>query len=256
MTDRSCSTCLQTKPTSQFDSNGRYVYSVCKDCKKLREASRKYGLTCEQAHNLYSRTSCMCCGQLFGKQNLKHIHHTCDDVKGIVCQGCNHILGQETQADLDRVSACLRFVASPRKNLFNRDNPQGSLSDPSTITRRAQSESDTHKICRVCSRWLPIESFRKDRKWYRGECRQCAVYLLQARLFNLRIEDVFLLRQQTKCDCCSNSFTKRNFAAIHHVGDRVLGVVCDACNRALGQETPERIRQLEHCAAWIRLMMI
>lgn len=256
MTKRTCSTCLELKPKDQFGLNGRHTYSVCKACKKLREAARKYGITTEQAQSMYSQTNCMCCDDLFDKQHLKHIHHTSEGCKGIVCQTCNHILHQETQIDLDRIVACLKFISEPRKNLFNRDNTQGSLSDPSTITRRAQSDCEAFKRCNKCFRLLHQSAFSETGKWSRNTCKHCNVCSLQARVYNLTFEEVYELRQRTVCDCCKVAFTKKNFAAIHHVEDRVLGLVCDACNRCLGQETSEQIHKLASCESWIRLMMI
>jgi len=87
-------------------------------------------------------------------------------------------------------------------------------------------------------------------------CKHCCVCSLQARIYNLTFEEVYQLRLQKKCQCCGYSFTKKNFATIHHIQDRVLGLVCDACNRCLGQETQEQVRRLTSCMAWIKTMMI
>ncbi len=255
---RNCSTCCKEKPISSFGLNGKYVYSVCKSCKKLREAARKYGITTEQVKELYAMKSCMCCGLEFPKSTMQHIHHTVKGCKGVVCQYCNHILCQETELDLRHIEACLKFMDQPRKNLFNRDNPQGRsgtkvLPFPSTTTRLAHSDK---KVCNRCKQSLPVTSFRKSQKWLRKTCKTCEVCLQSARVFNLTYEEVFKLYSSNICDCCNLPFTPKNFASIHHVGDSVLGITCNKCNRLLGQETGAQRKRLEKCSAWIKMMMI
>lgn len=255
---RKCSTCKQEKPISQFGMNGRFVYSVCKACKKLREAARKFGITIEQAKSAYEVKFCMCCGLEFPKSTMQHIHHTKDGYRGVVCQYCNHILRQETSEDLRHIEACLQFMSQPRKNLFNKDNPQGSRSDgqpcgPSTTTRSARFDE---QVCRLCKQPLALSAFRIDRKWRRKTCKHCEVCLESARKYKLTYEEVYQLYSRTVCDCCQVSFTPKNFPTIHHVGDCVFGLLCHQCNRLLGQETGVQRKRLEACAAWIKTMMI
>lgn len=237
-----------------FDRNGRHVYSVCKVCKRLRMASLRYGISVEQARDLYSISHCMCCGVEFTEQRFQHIHHTAKGCQGVVCQTCNHILQQETVEDLRRIEACLDFIEQPRKNLFDRVNPQGRLETiPSTTTRSARFGE---QICNACDRVLPLDAFSVNKKWHRHVCKHCCVCSLQARVYNLTFEEVYQLRLRNVCDCCGCVFTQKNFAAIHHIQDRVLGLVCDACNRYLGQETQERVQRLVSCATWIKTLMI
>lgn len=44
---RTCSFCKDAKTLDNFDKNGKYLYSVCKDCKRLKTVSRRYGLSIE-----------------------------------------------------------------------------------------------------------------------------------------------------------------------------------------------------------------
>lgn len=253
-TIKCCSACKQELPISNFDRNGKYAYSLCKSCKRIRTAARRYNLTLEQVRELYNISACMVCGKKFQNQRMQHIHHTKQGVRGVVCQFCNHILAQETANDLERIEACLNFIQQPRKNLLDRVNPQGSLLDPSTTARAARFGEH---ICKTCKRVLPLTAFSENgHGGFRRTCKHCAVCSLQAKVYNLTFEEVYNLRLQTKCQCCGHSFTEKNFATIHHVKDRVFGLVCDACNRSLGQETHEQVRRLTCCAAWIKTMMI
>jgi len=253
-TVKCCSGCRRELPTNVFDRNGLYTYSICKSCKRERTAARRYGLTVEQVRKLHSIPECMCCGKKFQSQRSQHIHHTAFGVQGVVCQFCNHILGQETDDDLRRIKACLDFISQLRKNLFDRVNPQGSLRDPSTTTRLARFGE---RICTACERVLPLMAFSENGiGGHRRMCKYCCVCSLQAYIYNLTFEEVYQLRLQKQCHCCGDSFTKKNFATIHHVQDRVLGLVCDACNRRLGQETQEQVRRLEACVTWLETMMI
>jgi hypothetical protein len=163
-------------------------------------------------------------------------------------------LQQETVEDLQRIEACLDFVQQPRKNLFDRVNPQATEKGASTTTRAARLGE---QICKCCARVLPLDAFSMNKRgWHRHQCKHCCVCLLQAKVYNLTFEEVFQLRLREVCDCCSGIFTAKNFATIHHVQDQVLGLVCDNCNRYLGQETQEQVQRLTACATWIKTMMI
>lgn len=237
-----------------FGRNGRYIYSVCKVCKRLRMAALRYGISIEHARELYNASFCMCCGMKFTEQRFQHIHHTAKGCQGVVCQSCNHILHQETVKDLRRIEACLDFIQSSRKNLFGRVNPQATVKGASTTTRSARFGE---QICNACKRILPLDAFSANKRgWHKHQCKHCCVCFLQARIYKLTFAEVYTLRLREVCDCCGCVFTVKNFAAIHHIQDQVLGLVCDACNRCLGQETQEQVQRLTACVTWIKTMMI
>jgi len=249
MANITCSKCNLELDESHFSKNGVHTYSICKQCRRIITARRRYGLTQEQCVWLFNQNKCQCCNYPFMDQRQQHIHHIDTGVMGIVCHTCNRILGQETNEDLYRIDCCLAWMQQDRKNPFDRVNPQGRLIEvPSSTTRSTHLES---KICRLCKQDLPLINFRKDRRWYRGECFQCAAYLTAARTFKISYEQVVLLYSQINCDCCGCTFTSKNFKAIHHIDERILGIICDSCNRRLGQETGKIANQLNACRNWI-----
>lgn len=251
MTTRICSFCDEEKSLDQFGLNGKFIYSLCKTCKNLKTIMRRYGITIEQAIKVFKTLQCECCHCEFTSKNPRHIHHIATGYKGVICQKCNLILGQETQDDLHRIQSCLQFIKAQRKNLINRDNQQGSLSDPSTTERRPRSF-----VCNRCHRHLSKISFRIDRKWRRKVCKHCEVCLESARQFGISYEIAFELYSRDLCDCCQFPFTSTNKVTIHHIGNEVLGAVCDACNRRLGQETKQQVSHLQACESWIQTAMM
>lgn len=246
---KECSMCGERKSLNQFAKNGKYIYTICKSCKRLRMDSWRYRISVVEAAGLRNQSHCECCGVAFTRQREQHIHHVGTGVRGVVCQKCNHILHQETVKDYSRIRCCLSFMDQPRKNLFGRVNPQGrSTAIPSTTKRPARCG---YRVCTICGEDLPLSSFSMNRQWHRKQCKECCVHFTLAREYGLTHNEVRWLKQRSVCECCGCQFTDKNVATIHHVGDRVLGLVCDSCNRCLGQETPERREQLLACANYI-----
>ena len=247
MPTRICSFCDKEKPLDCFSQNGKFLYSLCNTCKNLKTAMRRYNITIEQAIEVFETTKCDCCHCEFTDKNPRHIHHTIDGYKGVLCQKCNLIIGQETSEELYRIQSCLNFIKLQRKNLINRDNQQGSLSDPSTTARRPRSF-----VCKRCGRKLHKIEFRPHRK----TCKHCEVCLESARQYGIAYNTAFELYSRDKCDCCQLPFNLVNKIAIHHIGNSVLGAVCDACNRRLGQETTQQVSHLQACESWIQNAMM
>jgi predicted nucleotidyltransferase len=177
---------------------------------------RSYKITLEQALEVFKTVNCNCCQCEFTDKNPRHVHHTVDGYRGVLCQKCNLIIGKETEEDLHRIQSCLNFVSLHRENFTNRDNQQGSLSDPSTTARRPRSQE---QVCNKCLRSLSMESFRVDRKWIRKTCKHCEVCLESARQYGISYESAFELYSKCTCDCCKQSFTATNKVTIHHIGD-------------------------------------
>jgi hypothetical protein len=241
-----CNRCKNILTVDHFDKNGSGYYSICKRCKAVTTACRRYDLSSEQVEGLYKKEDCECCGKRFTDTRLRHIHHVDTWINGIICQSCNHVLGQETQEDLERILFCINYIQNTRKNLFNRDNPQGRYSvSPQRLTR----PTHTLKVCKYCCVDLPL-----SRKL--NYCSKCASALTASRKYGIAIEDVLTLRSKIVCDCCVARFTRKNFACIHHTDDQVKGIVCNNCNRLLGNESKARLGQLFKCANWIEAMMM
>lgn len=253
MTLKTCSCCKEPQSLDSFSKNGKYIYTVCKSCKNKKHIERTYGLTTDQVHIVCSVLTCNCCHCEFTKINPKHVHHLSNGSRSVLCQKCNLILGQESEMDLLRIEACLNFLNTQRKNLRNRDNQQGSPSDPSTTERRPRKNEF---ICNRCNRPLSIDSFRIDRKWRRKTCKHCEVCLESARVYGITYKQAFELYSMPECNCCHQSFTSKNKATIHHICDKVIGVLCDGCNRRLGQETEQQVLHLQACKTWIQLAMM
>jgi hypothetical protein len=191
---KQCSHCLDVKELSFFDKNGIYTYTVCKACKKLKSAARRYGVPIQEIERLYAHSHCMCCGDKFKNNYHQHIHHTIRGIQGVLCRPCNRIVGKQSEIDVYRIEKCLEFMGSDRKNLFNRDNQQGS-------------PLDYHHD--------PSTTVRLTRKLHRAMQAQCYT-------FDLTLDQVKVHRQKQKCDCCEYDFNKKNFSTIHHVGIRFL----------------------------------
>ncbi|RLE45812.1 hypothetical protein DRJ25_05125 [Candidatus Woesearchaeota archaeon] len=251
---RTCSFCKEAKTLDKFDKNGKYLYSVCKDCKRLKTVCRRYNLSIKDVEFLFAFKNCMCCDEPFKSTRLRHIHHTSSGVRGIVCQRCNHVLGQETKEDLYRIQSCIEFIAGARKNLLNRDNPQER---PSTKELKEGILNDytlgSYRICNKCGEEKPFSEFSQHsvkNPWKRLHCKSCASAMTAAKTYGITLQEVFDLRKKTHCDCCNSKLTKKNKADIHHIGV-VRGLVCHHCNRLLVDESREQLLRLLACERWI-----
>lgn len=252
---KTCSFCKEAKTLDNFDKNGKYLYSICKDCKRLKTACRRYKISIEAVEFLFAFENCMCCGVKFKSTRLRHIHHIYDGVRGVVCQRCNHVLGQETKDDLKRIQSCIDFISRARKNLLNRDNPQER---PSTNELKEGIPNDytpdSFRICNKCGESKPLTDFSphsKSNPWRRLHCKSCASAMVAANEYKISLQQVIELRKKTTCNCCGCQFTEDNWADIHHVSNEVRGLVCHNCNRLLVDESKEQLSRLQDCEQWI-----
>lgn len=204
---------------------------------------------------MFTFTNCMCCGAMFKSTRLIHVHHTLEGVRGIICQRCNHVLGQESKVDLKRIQFCIDFITGARKNLPNRDNPQER---PSTNESKEGILNDytpgSFRICNKCGEPKPIDDFSahsKKNPWLRLHCKACASANVASNAYGISLQQVIELRKKTTCDCCRCKFTKDNWADIHHVDSEVKGLVCHNCNRLLVDESEEQLSRLCDCEQWI-----
>lgn len=251
---RACSCCGRTD--RGFSKNGRFQYSLCKHCKKIKDQARRYGITIEKCEALYAATHCSICHDRFERRLLQHIHHIGSKTL-VVCYYCNKLIGQETGADAHRLISCLEFIKMPdteptlRKNLFNRVNPQGSLRDPSETT--CQTQVSGLFECVGCRRLLPKDAFSISCGFRKRWCKKCQIVYYVMRKYKLPESMVRWLYSAELCDCCGLPFPNDD-KQIHHVGNVVRGIVCNGCNSTLRNETPAQERRIQICLDY--LMMI
>ena len=251
---KTCNKCDTLKSDSEFHfrKDNKKFRPTCKICWQLMGSSRRLGITVEQAKEFYLEPKCLCCGEVFKSKREQNLHHVNHKVKGVVCMFCNIALRQETERDLQRIKSCIEFMSKPRKNLFDRENLQGSQpmeTDPSTITRPA------HRQCKFCNKCLPLSKFyrqkyKSGKYGYCTSCRECYKVYVRCKQYKLTFDEVSILRSVTNCDCCDSEFDHPPF--IHHV-DRVLGVVCHACNILLEQESDKTKHKLQSCLHWVMM---
>jgi hypothetical protein len=256
---KTCRNCSLEKPISEFHfrKDNESYRSECKECWKYRQAANRLGISFDQAKQFYKQPTCLCCGENFKTKRDHHLHHVNNQVKGVLCHYCNTAVGQETDTDLHRIKACVNFMLKPRENLFDRVNQQGSLENgilsPSTISRQI---SCNQRQCKFCKRILPLNRFYKQKyvsgKYgYYAACKECHKIYTKTYKFNLTFDQVQILRATTRCECCEEQFTSKQFPYIHHIGDKVLGVVCRRCNSLLEQESDLTKLKLNACLAWL-----
>lgn len=110
-----CCDCSSWKRLSDFSSVNDRPYQYCKACQRLHKAMSRYKITREQAAELYSITTCQCCGAGITKKQHQHIHHVGDSVIGLVCLKCNHTLRDESIEHYHRLKSCVKFIESRMK---------------------------------------------------------------------------------------------------------------------------------------------
>lgn len=96
------------------------------------------------------------------------------------------------------------------------------------------------KFCRTCLEWVSKDGFRKavrEKSDTRGTCKKCAV----AQMYGMNKDEYVGLVESTGplCPICFREFSDvPNGSERHvdhdHVTGQVRGIICEACNRALG----------------------
>lgn len=241
-----CRRCKDNKEAKYFYTQRRNtsgLESICKECKKIEFAARRYNVSEQFIEHLYTFENCMACQCELAHGKLTHIHHLdSTGIRGIVCFSCNYILSDESNENKDRILRCLKFMA--RDNLLDTVNQQGrpismdTMPEPSETTRRETL------LCKQCKRGdLIINDFHKQKsRQPRRICKHC--FNTNRRLLAPFKE---LRELKTHCECCKAKFTKQNKSCVHHTGTTIHGVICNRCNQLLGNETPLRRQQLMMC---------
>lgn len=248
-----CRKCKSDKDLSQFYKSKRnksgYEY-ICKLCRCIYNNALRYGVSEGFIKYLYSHEQCMCCNEMFTSRKGRHIHHTDQGVQGLVCIHCNHILGQETNEDLQRIELALTYMKASRENLLDRDNQQERLRNFGREFKVVEESSESirceSQMCSQCKRKLTLESFKVQRCTIRKVCFDCA--RSNDRLSQSK-QAIEARNKATNCECCDCELIKKK--CIHHVGDKVYGVVCNRCNQLLGNESEQQKDRLLNCKLWI-----
>lgn len=93
--NRLCSDCLSYLPVSRFTVHGHSpdgISRICRTCHSGKQASRKYGLTLEQAQNMWA-SPCAICGYFEAGQMVIDHCHGGGEVRGTLCNSCNVSIG-------------------------------------------------------------------------------------------------------------------------------------------------------------------
>lgn len=110
---------------------------------------------------------------------------------------------------------------------------------------------DGTKQCRRCGEVKPTSDYHRKRK--NGTtphefCRPCRNIQAKAYLYGVHADDVERLMSVRRCQGCSVAFDKNERRCIDHDHQtgHVRGVLCNACNLALGMmnDSPGRLRNL------------
>lgn len=250
-----CRRCGSDKDLSMFYKNKQnksgYEH-ICKPCKSIEINALRYGISESFLEYLYSHEQCMCCGEQFASNKCRHIHHTDQGVQGLVCIHCNHILGQETEEDLQRIEDALTYMKSSRENLFDRDNQQVEPLDFGRASKITEETPETKgcesQTCSQCKRTLTKESFRtrQESNNVRNICWDCGgsnVRLSQSK------KATEARNKASSCACCDCDLNGKR--CVHHVGNAIIGVVCNRCNQLLGDESEQRKTRLLACKLWL-----
>ena len=242
-----CRRCSKTKLAHEFYAQRRNVTGlegICKQCKRVESAARRFGVDESTVEGLYANTHCMCCGEaLPDNKKLSHIHHTQKHgVRGLVCFSCNYVLREEMPTDRVRVLKCIEYMT--RNNLLHTVNPQERPIGQDAVPESSETTRCETFYCMQCQRpGLTQEDFhmQKSRRT-RPICRDCwnAAWRLRNKFRPLRIK-------ATVCDCCGGQFTKSNKSCVHHVGNKVFGIICNDCNQVTGDGSSAREQQLHAC---------
>lgn len=109
---------------------------------------------------------------------------------------------------------------------------------------------DGRKQCRTCAEWKPVDGFHKKRRngAPHEHCRDCRSILSKAYTYGIPPAEVQSLLSRPECEACGVSFgdeVQRNIDHDHITG-AVRGVLCSACNLALGmvKDDPGHLRRL------------
>jgi hypothetical protein len=99
LAEKTCRDCGLTKPASDFCLDLKRkggLRSECRPCTSARVRASVYKLSLDSARAMCARESCDICGEAFTELRNKHIDHchSTGAVRGVLCRGCNRLLGE------------------------------------------------------------------------------------------------------------------------------------------------------------------
>jgi hypothetical protein len=125
------------------------------------------------------------------------------------------------------------------------------------------------KFCRWCNTEKPKSEMIKNKSYadgYATVCKQCSKeysanlrknkdYIIKSRAkkYKTTVEHItHLYETQTVCQICKQEDKRRNLAIDHcHSTDKVRGLLCDACNKAIGH-FKDNIEYLENAIEYLK----
>jgi hypothetical protein len=168
-----------------------------------------------------------------------------------------------------------QYDLTARENLVAADNQQGRPGreierEPSTTTCTAPKKQRKHKDtvgyhwsdsqerwvrtikgglahCSDCNQWKPINDFASIRGKPYSYCKNCQRLHKAMSRYKITRDEAEKYYAARTCECCGCEFEKQTHKHIHHLGDKVIGVICLCCNHTLRDESPEHLRRLECC---------
>lgn len=110
--DRLCSDCLIYLPVSQFGVHNRVpdgLSRFCRACARAKNVRKKYGLTIQQAEEMWASPCGICGFYEAGKMVIDHCHAS-GVVRGTLCHPCNVSIGhfEDDPELLERAAEYLR----------------------------------------------------------------------------------------------------------------------------------------------------
>jgi len=125
-TDKTCSKCSEVKLVAEFSRDPRTAdgrYAACKACvaKTARNArfKRKYGITADEYDQMLESQNgvCLICSgpPPNGRPLVVDHCHSTGDVRGLLCNNCNALLGMAAD-DIQRLTAAITYLEKSRRS--------------------------------------------------------------------------------------------------------------------------------------------
>lgn len=209
-------------------------------------------------------------GERFGKWTVTGA--TAPRIKGSIAYVCQcdcgterAVTGHSLVGRRSRSCGCKRFengaeiARQARERRAIRENEKRLERERTGRRRKASSEAWAYRIWKsmiaqkdraVCDRWRTYENFWEDTEPWKcsRKCRRLRVRMESERGYRKILEE-----QRNRCPVCVRKFSRSlrpNVDHCHKLG-HVRGVLCSACNTALGQLNDDPSR----CARAIRYLM-
>lgn len=177
-----------------------------------------------------------------------------------------------------------QYESIDRDNLIAADNQQGRPkmeSEPSTTICTAPSRKKRKKRknggegyefdsqrrrwtriirdgkawCCDCQLWKPLKGFACVKGKPYQYCKACQRLHKAMCRYGVSREEAQRLYSIWVCECCGAMIEKQQHQHIHHIENRVLGMVCLRCNHTLRDESPEHLYRLKCCVRFIETRM-